>query len=142
MRVKKPNPVPGTIRAHVVLKGVAGDLTSGEPVSSKNVQKYFSDPSALEKVRKILESRGFMIRRVSPLGITVEASPEQFVKVFCGQLKEIKPPHAISRKRKGSRRAANGAMSFWTWSKSPVIPAELGEAVAAIVFPQPAKILE
>ncbi len=109
------------IRAHVVLKGASGTVTSGEPISSENIQTYMADPQVRERARAMLEKQGFLIRRVSPLSITIEASPARFETVFQGRLTQ--------------------AEGFWTWSKSPVIPAELSDIVDAVVFPQPTKPL-
>ncbi len=109
------------IRAHVVLKGASGTVTSGEPISSENVQTYMADPQLRERARAILEKLGFSIRRISPLAITVEAPPARFETVFQGRLSQ--------------------AEGIWTWSKSPVIPAELSDIVDTVVFPQPTKPL-
>ena len=109
------------IRAHVVLKGASDTVTSGKPISSKNIQTYMADPQVRERARAILERQGFSIRRVSPLSITIEASPARFETVFHGRLSQ--------------------AEGFWTWSKSPVIPAELSDIVDTVVFPQPTKPL-
>ncbi len=127
------------IRAHVVLKGSRGRLTSGSTISSEDIQAYVCDPSVRERVRATLEKLGFSIRRVSPLSITVEAAPERFEKVFRSRLKRV-PRRAISKGRKTGESSFRGG-SFWTWSESPHIPDDLRDLIDTVVLPQPTKTL-
>lgn len=129
------------IRAHVVLKGPAGSLTSGSAISSEDVQAYVCDPSARERVRAALERLGFSIRRVSALSITVEAAPERFETVFRGRLKRVRAQRPVSRRRKTAEGLASPVGPSWTWSQSPEIPEDLQDVIDTIVFPQPTKTL-
>lgn len=129
------------IRAHVVLKGSAGGLSSGAPVSSGNVRAYVADPSVRERVRATLERLGFSIRRVSGLAITVEAPPARFEIVFGGQLKKVGRVRQASSKSRVAKSPASSGESFWTWSRSPVIPPEMRDVIDTVVLPQPTRIL-
>ena len=116
------------VRAHVVLKGKAGDLTTAdEPISPENVEAYTASPSVRDQVRTQLEALGFSVQHVSPLSIAAKATPEQLENAFDGQLEKIENP--------------NQSVSAWRWSKSPKIPSELSDKVDTVVLPQPTKIL-
>jgi len=139
--MKPPSRTSEQIRAHVVLKGPAGSLTSGSTISSENILAYVSDSSVRERVKAILEKLGFSIRRVSPLSITVEAAPEQFETVFRGRLKKVGPRQQVSRRRKTTEGSVSSVGPFWTWAKSPEVPEDLQDMIDTIVFPQPTKTL-
>ena len=129
------------VRAHVVLKGPGGAVTSGSPVSAENVQSFVCDASVRERVRADLEKFGFSVRRVSPLAITVEAPRGRFEAVFLGRLKRLTPAGRPSGKRATSKSGGSPEEDLWTWVKSPVIPAELRDAVDTVVLPQPTRTL-
>jgi hypothetical protein len=119
---------PGTtarepIRAQIVLKGRGGDPTSGDVITAQNVRRYISDPAVRDRVRHFLEEHGFSVDRVGPFSIAVAAPRRRFEKLFRGRLKKVP------------------RQSSWTWASAPIIPAELREAVASVVLPQPAKLL-
>jgi hypothetical protein len=114
------------LRAHVVLKGKAGDLTAADgPISSDNIEEYTASPNVRDQVQRELENLGFSVEYASPLSIAVEAAPQQFETVFHGRLKKKEYPD----KREG----------VWTWASAPTIPAELSDKVDTVVLPQPTK---
>ena len=139
--MKLPSQPSEQIRAHVVLKGPAGSLTSGSTISSENIQAYVCDPSVRERVKVTLEKLGFSICRVSLLSITVEGAAEQFETVFRGRLKKVGPQRQVSRRRKTAEGLVSSVGPFWTWSKPPEIPDDLRDVIDAVVFPQPTKPL-
>lgn len=128
------------IRAHVVLKGPGGSLTSAAQISAQNVQSFVVDPSVREQVRIFLEKAGFSICRVSPLSITIEAPPAQFEQVFRGRLARKSAPRQIGGgKQKAAKRSKAAEGAFWTWAEMPKIPTEASDMIDAVVFPQPTK---
>jgi hypothetical protein len=116
------------VRAHVVLKGPAGGVTSSdEPISASNVEEYHANSDIQEQVRSQLEDLGLSVTRVSPLTAIVEASPEQLETAFHGRLQKVKDPQLPS--------------DVWMWSEFPEIPEGLRDKVDTVVFPHPARIL-
>lgn len=113
------------IRAQIILKGSGGDLTSGQPITSENVQEYISDPTQREHVRSILEENGFAIDHVGPFSIAVSAPRRRFEQFFRGKLQQGR-----------ERRPA------WSWLQSPEIPEDLRDTVDTVVFPQPTRTMK
>jgi hypothetical protein len=67
-----------------------------------------------------LRERGLIVKRTSPLAITVEGDSETFEKTFQAKLDET-----------------NGTVS---WNGSPTIPDKLSDVIADVVFPQAVKL--
>jgi hypothetical protein len=135
--MKAHSSAPERIRAHVLLKGRSGNLTSASEVSSRNVQDYVSDARVRERAREALVRLGFSVCRLSALSITVEAAPEVFETVFRGALKRVQAP----TQRPGKEEGAASTRAAWTWSRPPEIPDELRDLIDTVVFPQPTRLL-
>jgi hypothetical protein len=130
------------VRAHVVLKGQGGSLSTTSQISAQNVQSLIADPSTRERVRVFLQNAGFEICRVSHMSITVEAPAAKFERVFRGRLKKGSSKRQGSgTKRKNIKRSEAPESGAWTWAHAPEIPPEVREAIDAVVFPQPTKSL-
>ena len=115
------------LRAYAVLKGSASSVPSVEPVRSHNIRAHIASPEVREQVRRRLEELGFTVTRVSPLSITVEASVEQFERIFHGRLGKVEHPEAPS--------------AFWSWLDPPEVPEDLKDKVDTIVLPEPVKLV-
>jgi len=76
------------------------------------------------KVRELatqhLQEHGLVVKRSSPLAITVEGLPETFERAFQAKLDQ------------------NQGTVYW--NGKPTIPDKLSDLVADVVFPQPVKL--
>lgn len=115
------------IRAHVVLRGKGGVAATDRTLTAQRVEETVAAPQTVAQAKRFFESHGFAIRRVSPTSIIVEASPQQFHRVF-----KAKPKRLVGQ--------TLTKLPTYAWSEYPRIPDDLKDVVAEVVFPRPAAL--
>lgn len=78
------NNIPKTIYAIASVKSKGGQslFEAPVPITSENVLDFHSDPKLVESAVEKLRAEGFEVLQVSPISITIAASPEIYEQVF------------------------------------------------------------
>jgi hypothetical protein len=97
----------------------AKQLVRGHIVLRASVDKPAS-PGMQQLASQRLREHGLIVKRASPLSITVEGDSATFERTFQAKLDED-----------------SGTVS---WNGSPTIPDKLSDVIADVVFPQPVKL--
>jgi hypothetical protein len=93
------------VRGHILLRA------NGDNPASKSTQQIASQS---------LREHGLIVKRASPLAITVEADPETYERTFHAKLDE------------------NEGVVYWTGN--PTIPDKLSDVITDVVFPKPVNL--
>ena len=123
---------PPLVRAHLILHGSLPAYLSPAP-TAKTMRATESLPTS-EESSKQLKKLGFNVLSISPLAISVEASPETFQTVFGSPL--------VSRQTPRSTKAMSYTLpeTLWQFQQRPQIPEPLRLLVQEVVFPAAAAL--
>jgi hypothetical protein len=125
------------MKAYLVLKHAGGD-TADELPTAATIKGRLASEETVQKAQKAARQLGFTVVSATPIQVTIEGPKEQFEKAFSSKLKSAAkraPTKKPARKKSPEAEAVVGS-DLWTWTTSPQVPAELEDAVKAIVLPQ------
>lgn len=76
--------LPSIIYAEVSVRSQSGDslLKTSEIITSKNVERFYSEPQLVNATAEKLRAEGFNVFSEGPISITIAAPPEVYERVF------------------------------------------------------------
>lgn len=131
---RKTSRSPYRLRAHVMLREPDGGSLLESPFpTAATIRERSLSPSQIAQISEKLEALGFHVVGSSPVGITVEAELPKFEGVFQSRVARAGGAQSHSDR-------AVFPKSLWKWVTHPRIPKSLADSVAAVVFPEAAKL--
>jgi hypothetical protein len=124
------------MKAYLVLKHAGGDAANELPTAA-TIKGRLASEETIQKAEKAARQLGFTVVSATPIQVTIEGPKEQFEKAFSSKLKSAGKRAPSKKARKKSPESETVISSdLWSWVTSPQVPAELEDAVKAIVLPQ------
>lgn len=81
---QKNQNLPSIIYAEVSVRSQSGEslLKTSEIITSKNVERFYSEPQLVNATAEKLRTEGFNVLSEGPISITIAAPPEVYERVF------------------------------------------------------------
>ena len=115
-----------------------GGRHCGELPTAATIKGRLASEETVQKAEKAARQLGFTVVSATPIQVTIEGPKEQFEKAFSSKLKSA--GKRVARKKPTRKKSPESetvvGSDRWTWATSPQVPAELEDAVKAIVLPQ------